>query len=61
MKFFMFFVVCRFSFQNQPFRKILSGIPIVSNSLDQARRFVGLDQVPNRLQKISADDTRRQS
>ena len=51
-------------FQNQLFRKILSGIPSVSNSLDpdQARLFVEPEIVwpdlgPNYLQKLSADDT----
>ena len=42
-----------FFFQNQLFRKILSGIPRVSNRLDpdQTRRFVGPDLGPNCLQK----------
>ena len=37
------------NFQNQLFRKILSEIPSVSNSLDpdQARHFVGPDLGPN--------------
>ena len=45
-------------FQNQLFRKILSGIPPVSNSLDpdQAQHFVGPDLGPNCLQRLSADD-----
>ena len=49
-------------FQNQRFRKILSGIPSVSNSLDtdQARHFVGPDLNPKCLQKLSAGETRRQ-
>ena len=49
-------------FQNQLFRKILSGIPSgVSNSLDpdQARQNVGPDLGPNCLQRLSADDTSR--
>ena len=35
----------------------------VSNSLDpvQARNFVGPDLGPNRLQRLSADDTSKQS
>ena len=47
-----------FSFQNKLFRKILSGIPSVSNSLDpdQARHFVGPDMDPNCLQGLPADD-----
>ena len=42
-------------------KKILSGLPSVSNSLDpdQARHFVGPDLGPNCLQKLSADDTSR--
>ena len=49
-------------FQNQLFRKILSGIPSVSNSLDpdQARQFVGPELGPNCLQKLSAEDISRQ-
>ena len=49
-------------FQNHPFRKILSGIPSVSNSLDpdQARHFVGPDLGPNCLQRISVDDSSKQ-
>ena len=51
-----------FFFQNKVFRKILLGIPSVSNSLDpdqarhfsldpdQARHFVGPDMDPNCLQ-----------
>ena len=41
-------------FQNQLFRKALSGIPSVSNSLDpdQAQHYVGPDLCPNCLQKI---------
>ena len=44
------------------FRKILSGIPSVSNNLDpdHARHFVGPDLGPNCLQRLSADDTSRQ-
>ena len=50
-------------FQNQHFQKVLSGILSVSNSLepDQARRSVGPDLGPNCLQRLSADDTYRQS
>ena len=50
-------------FQNHPFRKIISGIPSVSNSLDpdQARHFFGPDLGPNCLQRLSADDKSRQS
>ena len=42
-------------FQNQHFRKILSGISIVSNSFDpdQAQLFVRPDLGPNCLQIIS--------
>ena len=50
-------------FQNQFFSKFFFRITIiVSNSLDpdQARHFVGPDLGPNCLQKLSADDTRRQ-
>ena len=49
-------------FQNQLFRKILSGIPSVSYSLDpdQARQNVGPDLGPICLQKLSADDTKLQ-
>ena len=45
------------------FRQILLGIPSVSNSFDpdQARCYVGPDLVSNCLQKLSADDTRRQT
>ena len=48
-------------FQNQLFRKIISGIPSMSNSLDsdQARHFVRPDLGPNCLQKVSADDNGR--
>ena len=47
-------------FQNKLFRKILSGIQTVSNSLnpDQVGRSVMSDLGPNCLQKLSADDTR---
>ena len=40
------------------FKKKISGIPSVSNSLDQdqARRFVRPDLDPNCLQRLSADD-----
>ena len=46
-------------FKNKLFRKILSGIPSVSNSLDidQTRHFLGPDLGPNCLQKVSADNT----
>ena len=46
-------------FQNQLFRKILSGVPSVSNSLDpdQVRHYVGPDLGPNCLRRLSADDT----
>ena len=49
-------------FQNHLFRKNISGIPLMSNSLDpiQARFFVGPepdDLGPNCLQMLSADDT----
>ena len=49
-------------FQNQLFRKILSGIRSVSNSFDsdQARYFVWHDLGPNCLQMLSADSTSRQ-
>ena len=48
-------------FQNSPFKKILSGKPSVSNSLDpdQSRHFVGTDLGPNSLQRLSADETSR--
>ena len=47
-------------FQNQLFRKILSGMPSVLKSLDsdRARHFVRPDLGPNCLQKLSADDTK---
>ena len=46
-------------FQNNIFKKILSGIPSGYHrfDLDQAQRFVGPDLGPNCLQKLSADDT----
>ena len=53
-------------FSESTFSKILSRYTIYtikgSNSLDpdQARHFVGLDLGPNCLQRLSADDTRRQ-
>ena len=50
-------------FQNQHFRKILSGIPSdCKNSLDpdQARLFVWPDLGPNCSQRFKADDTSRQ-
>ena len=49
-------------FQHQFFFKILSGIPSVSNSLDpdQARHFVVPDLGQNCLQRLSADNTRKQ-
>ena len=55
------FLLCANFFQNQLFRKILSGIPSVSTSLDpdQTRHFVGSDLGLNCLLKLSADDTRR--
>ena len=44
------------------FRKKISGIPSVSNSLDPdpARHYVGPDLGPNCLQRLSADITCRQ-
>ena len=54
-------------FQNQLFRKFLSGIPFrntirASNSLDpdQARHFVWSDLGPNCVQRLLADNTSRQ-
>ena len=46
-------------FQNHLFRKILSGIPSVANSLDPdlARHFVGPDLGPNCLHSASSDTT----
>ena len=54
---------CADIFQHQLFRKILSLIPSVSNSLepDQARNYVGPDVGPNCLQRLSAADTNRQT
>ena len=58
----MLFVVCCLLgfFQNQLFFKTFGG---VSNSLDpdQARPSVGPDLDSNCLQRLSADDTSRQS
>ena len=56
MFFFNPFVVFHY-FSKHSFRNTIR----VSNSLepDQARRSVGPDLVPNCLQKLSADDTRR--
>ena len=51
-------------FQNQHFQKIISGIPSkCQDSLGpgQARHFVGSDLGPNCLQKLSSDDSSRQS
>ena len=50
-----------FFFSKSTFRKVISGILSVYNSLDsdQARRSVGPDLGPNCLQKRSSDDTRR--
>ena len=61
MFFFTFFLSSADFFQNQLFRKILLGIPSVSNSLDpdQVRHVVGPDLGPNCLQRLSADDTSR--
>ena len=44
-------------------KKILSGIPSVSNSLDpdQAQHFVGPDLGPNCLQRLSADEINKKS
>ena len=55
---FMLFCRLLIFFQNQPFRKTLSGIPRVSNSLDQdqARRVDGPDLSPNCLQRLTADE-----
>ena len=50
-------------FQNRSFSKNTFTATIwVSNRLDpdQARRFFRPDLSPNRLQRLSADDTRRQ-
>ena len=61
---FIDFVVCRFFFQKNFFRKKYFRNTIrVSNCLDpdQARHYVGPDLGPNYLQKLSADDTSRQS
>ena len=61
-KFFMLFVVCWF-FSKSTFLKNSSRNTIwVSNRLDpdQARHFVRTDLGPNCLQRLSADDTRRQ-
>ena len=45
-------------FQNQLFRKILSGIPSVCQAVRiQIRRFVGPDLGPNCLLRLSADNT----
>ena len=51
-----------FFFKIKPFRKILSEIPSVSNSLDpdQARHLVGPDLDSICLQRLTADDTSRQ-
>ena len=50
-------------FQNQLFRKILSGIPSESNSLDpdQAQHFIEPDLGLICLQAISTEDTSRHS
>ena len=61
-KFFAFLSFADF-FQNQLFSKNSFRNTIwVSNRLgpDQARHFVGPDMGPNYLQKLSADNTRRQ-
>ena len=52
-----FFVVCGFFLKINFFKKHLSGIVRVSNSLDpdQARQKVGLDLGPKCLQRLSAD------
>ena len=61
----IFMLFCRLLifFQNQLFRKkkMISGIPSVSNRLDpdQARHNVVPDLGPNCLQKLSADDAMR--
>ena len=58
-----FFAVCGFFFFSKFFfPNFFSGIPSVSNSLDpdQARHFVEPGLGPNCLQRLSADDTRRQ-
>ena len=58
-----FFVVCLFfsklTFSKNSFRNTIR----MSNSLDpdRARHFVGPDLGPNCLQRISTDDTSRQS
>ena len=60
----MLFCRLLISFQNQLFRKNkLRNSIRVSSSLapDLARRFVGPDVDPNFLQRLSADDTSRQS
>ena len=58
MEIFQAFLSSAIFFKNQLFRKILSEIPSVSQSLDpdQAQHFVGPDLGPNCLQRLSADD-----
>ena len=48
-----------FLFKINIFRRIISGVPSVFNSLgpDQARRFVGPGLGPNCLKKLSEDDS----
>ena len=50
-------------FQNQIFQKNLSGMPSVSKSLDpdHAQPFVSPNLGPNCLQRLSAEDTSRQT
>ena len=60
--FFVLFLSAVF-FSKSPFQKIIFRNAIrETNSLDpdQARHSVGPDPVPNYLQNLSADDTRRQ-
>ena len=55
---FSFFLSSADIFQNQLFRKMCAGIPLVTISLypDQACCFVGLDLDPICSQRLSADD-----
>ena len=59
----MFFLSSADFFQNQLFRKILSGLPLECQTVwitDQARQNVGPDLCPNCLQRLSADDQSRE-
>ena len=55
------FLSSAYFFQDQLFQNPFSNTIRMSNSLDpdQARRSVGPDLVPNCLQKLSADETKK--